>query len=218
MPKTKSKNVVDKAGSQRTTSAYLAQCRVKALSESATVQVPPTSDEVSGLISWLKSKGLKPLIVGSVGVLSYLSVDPSFGFRPTVDVDIWLDKMPNELPSGWKIDRESVGVPSWVSQSGGHVDFLLPNQDLPSGRTPARIEPNPDTLDTDFPVASWQSLLKLKLNSYREKDLADSIALVRAVGRVPSAKELKGLNATQADNLRMVKLWLELRPSGKYGE
>jgi len=198
---------------------YLCQCRVKSLAESQDVHVPPSAGEAIQLIRFLKDAGVKPLVIGSVGVLSYLNVDPTKNFRPTVDLDLWVEKVPRQLPRGWTIDHEAIGVDSWVSPSGGTVDFIVPGQKFPSGgRSPKSINANPDFVDTDFPVADWVDLVKLKLNSVREKDLADVIALVRAMGRVPSPTELGSLNGDQRDNLDLVKKWFQLRPSGQYGE
>ena len=202
------------------TTAYLQQCRVRSLAESEDVHMPPRPEEAIDLIRFLQDEGVHPKIVGSVGVLSYLKdADPKTGFRPTVDLDIWVDKVPVKLPKDWEKDKEAVGVDSWTSPSGGTVDFITPGQRFPSGgKTPKDVKANPEFADTDFPIADWVDLVKLKLNSVREKDLADVIALVRAMGRVPSPTELGSLNGDQRDNLDMVKQWFKLRPSGAYGE
>jgi hypothetical protein len=198
--------------------AYLAQCRVVSLHESQETHVPPTAEETIRLIRYLREFGVRPLVIGSVGVLSYLNVDPKKGFRPTVDLDLWVDRLPDP-PEGWTHDPEAINVSSWISPSGGRVDFLLPNQFLSPGvSTPARLDANAETADTDFPVASWISILKLKLNSVREKDLSDSIALVRSQKRVPTPKELGRLNSTQRENYDLVRQWFQLRPHGNYGE
>jgi hypothetical protein len=80
------------------------------------------------------------------------------------------------------------------------------------------LEPDESTAGTDFPVASLTSILRLKLNSVREKDLADAIALVRAHQRVPSREELGGLNTTQRENYELLCQWFKYRPHGNYGE
>ena len=198
---------------------YLGQCRVVTESEGAT-GVPPTMAETMDLISFLRKHGSSPLIVGSVGVLHHLkSVDPSFGFRPTADLDVWVRKMPPCLPPNWSVDLESIGVPSWKSPTGGQVDFLLPNSDMPSGsRVPSKLEPDPSTINSPLPMASLNSLLRLKLDSTREKDFADSVALVRACGRMPEAHEFGRLNRNQVENYEMVKRWFEIRPHANYGE
>jgi hypothetical protein len=97
------------------------------------------------------------------------------------------------------------------------VDFLVGDHEFPGGtKTPSRIDV---VQKGEFPVGTDLALLKLKLNSMREKDLFDAIALVRRIGRVPSVKELGALNSTQRENLKMVQTWLAARPGpAPYGE
>lgn len=198
-------------------SAYLHQCRVKSMMEDEETHVPPTAAEVRELIGYLRTQGSKPAIVGGVGVLHHLG--PGADFRPTVDVDVWVQKLP-KLKPGWKQDPEAVGVSSWISPSGGYVDFLTPGHEInPDTKLPRTIDV--DAPDSDFPVGTWQSLAWLKLNSVREKDLADLIALVRKAGRVPTKADFKkfgAMNSTQKENLEMVQQWFKLRPTGGYGE
>jgi hypothetical protein len=197
-----------------TVSDYLNQCGVLALVERENVHTPPTAGEVKALIAYLRAKGIKPVIVGSVAVFHHLKTDTK-KFRPTVDLDIFVDKKLPLPPSGWKRDPASPGLESWISPSGGYVDFMQKGHEFPSG------ERNPDSVEThldspqDYPVAAPIEMLKMKLNSMREKDLADAMALVRALGSVP---DLKGLNQTQRENLGLVKQWFRLRPQAAYGE
>lgn len=200
--------------------SYLNQCRVKnRLVESDDAHVPPTAEETKFLIKYLRDLGLKPAIVGSVGILRHLgSVDPKNDFRPTVDLDVWVTKVPAP-PKGWSRDHESIGVESWISPSGGYVDFMTPGHEFPGGTTnPKSIAYDPASAETDYPVAHWLDLLKMKLNSMRSKDLSDSIALIRKMKAIPSTKELGKLTQTQKENLDLVTQWFNLRPIGKYGE
>jgi hypothetical protein len=214
------KTIIDAVTHHDRISAYLAQCRVVSETEGAETHVPPSKGEVISLIRFLRDQKTRPLVIGGVGVLNYLKgVDPQRGFRPTSDLDLWVDKVPVELPKGWTKDPEAVGVHSWVSPSGGYVDFLTPGHQFPGGeKLTVKVDPDPVTVYTKFPIASWLSILKLKLCSVREKDLADCIALVRAMGKVPGPDELGKLNATQRDNLDLVNQWFKLRPVGNYGE
>jgi len=215
----KSKKIIQELVEFPMLGQFLAQCRVRSLTEDETVHVPPSKDEVRQLMVYLKSKGVKPAIIGSVGVLYHLGDVDTKKFRPTVDLDVWVNKNPPEPPEGWIRDPEAVGVVSWISPSGGYVDFLTSRHEFPGGMVaPSNIEMEPSTAASDYPVASWKSLMKLKLASYREKDLADLMSLVRKLGRVPSSKELGGLNSTQKDNLNLITTWHNLRPEGLYGE
>lgn len=200
--------------------SYLSQCRVRnPLAESDATHVPPTPEETKSLIQYLRSKGLKPAIVGSVGILRHLGdVDVRRDFRPTFDLDIWVTKVP-EPPKGWSRDRESIGVASWISPSGGYVDFLEAGHEFEGGSSvPTSIEYDQESLKSDFPVATWIEILKMKLGSMRHRDLLDSISLVRKMGHVPSAKQLGRLNQMQKENLDLLTQWYKIRPMGAYGE
>jgi hypothetical protein len=197
----------------QTLAEYLNQCRVRALCETDT-HTPPTAEEVRFLIAYLRSKGVKAVIVGSAAVFHHLRSNTR-NFRPTVDVDIFVDKPLPALPDGWSKDPEALGVNSWISPSGGYVDFMQKSHEFPTGeKYPASVETQPDS-DADYPVATALDLLKMKLNSAREKDLADAIALVRSLGKLPI---LNKLNRTQKDNWGLVSQWFKLRPQGAYGE
>lgn len=197
--------------------SYLRQCRViNPLVEAGKTHVPPTPDETKFLISYLRKLGLKPAIAGSVGILRHVGGDTR-DFRPTVDLDVWVSKVPAP-PEGWRRDRESIGVDSWISPSGGYVDFLVGGHQFTDGYvTPSRIDYDPDSESTDYPVADWKTILKMKLSTMRSKDLSDCMALVRKMG-VPSDKELGRLSQTQKENLGLIRQWVALRPTGKYGE
>jgi hypothetical protein len=198
---------------------YLGQCRVRhGIVEDTDTHVPPTRDEAEFLVRYLRSHGSKPMIVGSVGVLYHLGNVNTKKFRPTVDLDIWVTKVP-ELPSGWRRDPEAIGLTSWISPSGGYVDFLIPGHEYPGGgRNPSRLDVSPETADTRYPVASWKSLMVLKLATHREKDLSDLMSLVRKLGKVPTEAELGKLNRIQRENLDLIRIWFEQKPSGDYGE
>ena len=216
-----SKSFTKLFSSDNSVAAYLTQCRVRnPLVEDKDAHVPPTPEETKALIAYLKSKGLKPAIVGSVGILKHLGndIDPQRDFRPTVDLDVWVTKVP-EPPAGWKRDRASIGVASWISPSGGYVDFLEAGHEFEGGvGVPKSIDYDVTSASSDFPVAHWVTILKMKLNSMRSKDLSDSMSLVRRMGRVPTTKELGKLTQTQKENLDLLAQWYKIRPSGKYGE
>lgn len=196
---------------------YLQQCRVKnPLVENASTSVPPTKQEVDFLMSYLGKQGLEPALAGSVGLLHHLGGASAKSFRPTFDLDVWVNRAPGSPPSGWRRDPESLGVVSWISPSGGIVDFMSPGHKFPGG------EKLPHTVDIDrsfdYPVVGWKNLMLMKLNSVRDKDIADLMALVRKLGKVPSDSELGKLNPTQKDNLGLIRQWYGIAPSGGYGE
>src|SRR3954462_14926840 len=102
---------------------YLNQCGVQALCEKSAAQTPPTANEVKLLISYLRGQGVNPVIVGSVRVFHHLRATTR-DYRPTVDLDLFIDKPLPAPPEGWRKDPEA-GIDSWISPSGGYVDFLL---------------------------------------------------------------------------------------------
>ena len=200
--------------------AYLRQCRVRNTLVESDTHVPPTPEETKMLMDYLSDLGLKPAIVGSVGILHHLGpdIDPANDFRPTVDLDVWVPRVPPP-PPGWSRDMESIGTHSWISPSGGYVDFIEAGHAFPDGYVnPSRIEYDQPSLSGPYPVAAALTILKMKLSSLRAKDLSDSIALVRKMGRVPSAGELGKLTSTQKENMEMLQQWFKHRPHGKYGE
>jgi hypothetical protein len=199
-------------------SIYLQQCRQSALGESKSdgVNFPPTYDELQKLFAYLRKNNVNPAIVGGVGVLQHIG--PVSDFRPTVDVDIWVDEVPPILDE-WSRDRSSVGITSWISPSGGVVDFIVPGQEFSGdSKAPYAIEIDQGI---EFPVGSKMSLMWLKLNSVRPKDISDLIALARSMGHVPHEGDFRQfgkMNVTQRENLDMVRRWVSIRPSGSYGE
>jgi hypothetical protein len=195
---------------------YLAQCRVRNAAEDEDSHIPPTAEEVVELFAYLKDYGIQPAIIGSTALLRHMGddIDIKKDFRPTADLDIFVNRAPpKQLPDGWRVDTEAVGVPSWISPSGGYVDFLQGGHEYPSGRkNPKTIEI--DNTSTDFPVGSLKTMFRLKLNSERMKDLLDLVALSRKTG-IPG--DLGALNRQQKENLEQVKTWVQYKPSGNYG-
>lgn len=199
--------------------SFVKQCRVaNSIAEDTDVSFPPTQPEIKELIAYLRGKNLDPKIVGSVGILHHMKgADIKKKFRPTVDVDLFVNREPGNPPSGWRQDPEAVGVASWISPSGGHVDFMSPGHTFPGGeKFPRAVQTHEPTASSDYPVAHSNELIKLKLNSFRAKDLSDIMALVRHLGHVPTEAELGKLTQTQRDNLGLVRQWYELQPESDY--
>lgn len=200
---------------------YLRQCRVlnRLVEDDNDTHFPPTKDEVGQLIRHLRDQGLDPKIIGSVGILHHLgNVDVRRDFRPTVDLDIFVAKDPGAPMAGWKRDPEAPGITSWISPSGGYVDFMSPSHQFPGGeKAPKTVAVHEPSAGSDYPVAHAHELLKLKLNSMRPKDIADALALVRKLGYVPDMKDLGRLTPQQRDNYQLLKQWFTLAPTGEYG-
>lgn len=195
---------------------YINQCRVQSVVEqvigSHELHVPASADELEELVKYLRSYGHNPVIIGSAAVFFHMGHDPA-SFRPTMDVDIHVTKPLPPLPPGWTRDPEAVGIASWISPSGGYVDFLQAGEELPGGfRVPRRVRMAPDS-DPGFPVAALEEVLKMKLASLREKDLLDCVAIARKLGLPPKAT--LGLNMQQEENYDLVTLWIEARPQAE---
>lgn len=196
---------------ERTLRTYLGQCRV-AQSHQYEAQgdtVPPSADEVQELVTYLRERNLDPLITGSAAVLKHLGpdIDSRRDFRPTKDLDIFVKgKLPQAPPPGWTQDRSAIGVVSWLSPSGGSVDFLEAGHEFPSGvKMPRRLSPDSETHGTSYPVVGFEDLVKTKLDSDRPKDLTDLLLLIKQRG-IP--EHLGGLNRRQKDNLDLAQKWL----------
>jgi len=198
--------------------AYLSQCTSRGLTESADVTRPPTAEEFLALMGYLAEQGIEATLVGSAAVVHHLRNSPH-GFRPTFDVDIHVNKQLPPLPAGWRKDQTAVGVNSWISPSGGIVDFLTPGHRFPSGEIVPRRVGRQTASDGNYAVAEINDLIRIKLDSMRDKDLHDVLAMVRHLGYVPSAASLGGrLTDTQQQNLDLVRVWISARPQGRYGE
>jgi hypothetical protein len=212
-------------------SQYLDKSRSKPIEPP---QMPPNALEVANLIAYLRQKGLDPIIVGSVAMLLHLSKkrlqnnasavesvhdieiflevphEPDYfenKYRLTKDVDFYISKNIPPPPSGWRKDRESIGVESWISPNDGFVDFLIKGQRFPhSLPTPQKIEKDPEFEKLGLPVASLQSLFALKLNSERVKDTEDLLNLAKQIG-IPKFPE-NSLNPVQKENLNLIEIWM----------
>lgn len=186
--------------------AYLKHSRVESKGH-----FPPTERETEELIIYLRHNGVDPIIVGSVAVVKHLnptSDDLNKGkVRPTTDLDLFISSALPIPPPGWRRDLKSVGVISWISPSGGYVDFLVAGQRFPDNQNPKKIGKDPESEKMGCPVADMVSIFQLKLNSYREKDTLDLVALARKIG-IPKNLDTYALNSLQRDNLTIVKLWI----------
>lgn len=168
---------------------------------------PPAVEEIQTLISYLRTNKLDPIIVGALAVVSYLQPVGEY-FRQTEDVDIFITQSPPSPPPGWTRDRKSVGVPSWISPTGSHVDFLIAGHQFPDGsEVPKNIEKNRNATN-NWPIADLTSLFLLKLNSFRDKDLFDLVELANKVG-IPDPLKNRTLNETQRNNLETIRLYLQ---------
>ena len=105
---------------------------------------------------------------------------------------------------GWKVDPSAIGLVSWISPSGGGVDFLHSGDELPDGRVVPQAVPITDSLE--FPIADLSSIFKMKLNSFREGDIKDLSILAKKCG-IP---ELGKLNKQQKENLDYLKIIIGL--------
>lgn len=109
-------------------------------------------------------------------------------------------------------ERRKIGLISWISPSGGYVDFLVAGHRFPDNNiNPMKIGVDVKSMEAGCPIADVASLFQLKLNSFREKDLTDLVALARKVG-IPREIYRFKLNKTQQDNLTLVDLWIKSRP------
>lgn len=172
---------------------------------------PPIGKEIEELISYLKANGVDPIIVGAFAVIKHLKMNErefqSKDLRATQDLDVFVSSALPNPPPGWRRDRNSIGVISWISPSGGYVDFLMANHVFPDNRkNPDKIGKDSDS--NELPVADLVSLFQLKLNSHREKDLLDLVQLARKIG-IPKNIERHTLNSVQRENLELVKIWKE---------
>lgn len=166
---------------------------------------PPQFEETEWLIKYLQDEGLKPVIIGSSAVIAHLGIPEDRieqDFRTTKDLDVVVRGRIPEPPAGWRRDYDSPGVVSWISPSGGYVDFLKPGMEFPGGQRVPALSTAPES--ATLPVADLQSIFKMKLASFRETDISDLLMLARR-GGVPT---LSGLSRLQKENLEYLQLIL----------
>jgi len=191
--------------------AYLGSCR-KQNRFAETGTVPPDVEELKYLLRYLTGYGLNPVITGSSALLRHLTIaDEKLGseFRPTADVDVFIKGTLPPLPPGWKVDREAVGVDSWISPSGGLVDFIPAGHSFPGGAAyPKSISVDPASAEAGLPVAGIVDLVRMKLDSDRPKDLSDLLLLAQG-GGYPA--EVGKLNRRQKENHEFVNTWLKAK-------
>lgn len=195
--------------------------------------IPPTPQEIEQLMIFLQNKELDPIIVGSVAINKHLqasfnkpkpnsfqnvkeldlviknnSLNEIQAFRTTVDIDFFISKtIPNFLP-GWQRDKNSIGVLSWISPSGGIVDFLIAGQRFPNNSsTPLTLGKDPESVKMGCPIADLKSLFLMKLNSDRDKDFLDLLVLARTLG-IPNDLNKQSLNSNQREQLSTLQLYL----------
>ena len=196
---------------------YLNQCGVRGLTESGSVNHPPTAEEFLEVVSYLKFHGVTSAVIGSSAVVYHIKTSVK-DYRPTVDLDLWVNRKLPAPPAGWYRDPQSIGIDSWISPTGGTVDFLKAGHRFPSGSVvPSKIDFVVSD-DGKFNVAKLVEVFKLKLDSEREKDMLDCVVIARSLGYVPSARELGVLTDQQVETLNMVQAWVNARPHGGWGE
>jgi hypothetical protein len=189
---------------------YISQSRDIQLEES---HYPPSAREMEILIEYLQSEGVDPIIVGSVAIVKHLNQkiinsSEASTYRRTEDLDLFIKKQIPKPPIGWRIDRAAIGVVSWISPSGGYVDFLIAGQNFPdNSKNPMNIGKDPESVKMGCPIADVLSLFIMKLNSFREKDMTDLLTLSLKLG-IPNELERQALNHTQRENLSLLKMWL----------
>lgn len=185
---------------------YVEYCRVQVQ------EGPPIANEILALIEYLKREGKNPVVVGSVAVVYHLHLSSSEvekgEYRPTVDVDIFVSQLPTQVCEGWRVDQDSIGVTSWISPSGGYVDFLEAGHEYPDGqKNPMHLDVDPHSQKLGYPIVDLASLYQLKLNTNREKDLMDMLLLAKRAG-FPKGFEKMALNSLQRENLEFIKTML----------
>src|SRR5262249_36510929 len=125
----------------------------------------------------------------------------------------FVSKEPSLPPLGWKQDKNSKEL-SWISPSGGYVDFVISGKTRKDGsKNMEKVGKDPESAAMGCPVADLQTVFVMKLNSDRGKDISDLLSLARRVG-IPNNLEKEELNSTQVKNLELVKQWVKLRLRG----
>jgi hypothetical protein len=212
---------------------YLTVCRSQSVMEEIhqfKPEKPPSADELRALIAYLTKNGLRPVVAGSASAFHHLAL--AFGssgggkslanlWRPTKDVDLWVTgtKRLPVPPTGWSRDPEAVGTDSWISPSGGVVDFIIGGTPFPSGVTAQHDVTISGNSLPGIPVADIFWIIRSKLGTSRMKDLSDIIDLLHAIKANPKyAAELpafrSALSSDEREELDSAQVFVDLKRTG----
>ena len=209
--------------------SYLTSCRTPSIMEDLhdlDGMKPPTAQELRALIAYLTGFGLRPLVAGSASAFHHLILafgkkskrDISNLWRPTKDVDLWVSGKLPAPPAGWKRDPEAIGTPSWISPSGGYVDFMIEGDTFPSGGVTGSMSASDDSPE-GVPTAGIFDVLRSKLATGRIKDLGDVIDLMHAIKAKPAYAAkipgfLKSLSSEQKEDFNTAVMYFDLKYTG----
>lgn len=188
---------------------FLNKCQIRSpfSEEEQTTHIPPTSLEVEMLIPYLQKHELDPVITGALAVVKHLKITDedirNRTFRPTNALEIFVSKVPMNVPEGWRIQKESSGRLAWISPGGGYVLFFVSADNFSIGKDPESIAMN-------CPVADILTIFKMKLNSSNEIDLYHLMCLASRTGMPKNLDNLVE-NKVGSKNLEFLKRWINLR-------
>lgn len=175
------------------------------------VKIPPTSQELEELITFLHQIGLDPVIVGTLAVMKHLVVTPddiqTRIYRPIQTIDLLLPMIPQQLPQGWQVSKESSPTIFWASPSQGYIKFLKFEDEFPENQN---VVKDIDSVESSCPVADVETIFKMNLNSRKERDIGDLMMLTKRFG-FPKNIEKHLWNQMQRKNLEFLQAWAKLR-------
>lgn len=175
------------------------------------LHIPPLGNELEELMIYLCSRGVKPVIGGTLAVVKHLKLSSeeikAHDFRPIHKIDLFFSNELPPPPKGWQVDKKSTALISWISPLNGCVEFLKMNNTNELGK-------DLESIEAGCPVIDIKTLFKMKLDSNRQRDLFDLLSLALVVG-IPVDLEEELLNETQRRNLEAIKLWIKFRSKKK---
>lgn len=194
---------------------YLSECRIRNpfIATEHVVHIPPSSEEIEELISYLLGKNTNPVIIGSIAVIKHLHVTKediiARRFRPTKKLELLVSQELLPLLTGWQLNKDSTKAVSWISPTGGIVDFFTLKDIFPEDiRDQNIIKKDAESVDMGCPIADVQTIFLIKLNSTEERDLLDLLMLVSRQG-IPKDLDKCLWTARQKKNLEFIKLWMK---------
>jgi len=192
---------------------YLEQSRRRNpfLADDQFAAVPPSSQELEVLLTYLSKKGVDFIIGDTLAAIKHLKVTRQEihdrVYRPISNIVLLVSPNLPRPPVNWrKIEEDSRKI-CWVSPSNGCVKFSQIG-------SIENIEQDPESKKAKCPVVGFRNLFKMKLKSEKERDLLDLMSLARVVG-VPENIESRQLDENQVRTLHFVKLWLQTRSKDK---
>lgn len=132
-------------------------------------------------------------------------------FRPTYALDLLIFRKIPSPPPNWQVKMQTSDGVSWLSTTGGQINFLMAKDTFPEGFIKTNsIGRDPESVRVGCPIVDVKTLFIMKLNSSLEVDMSELMTLARKT-KIPKEIEKELWTNRQKKNLEFIRSWAELR-------